>query len=83
VPCLDELHTQNVTHACHLQIEPGMGVPAFLAATQPLITPLDAYFDKVFVMCEEEAVRQGRLALLREVAGLSAGILDFSELPGF
>lgn len=31
-----------------------MSVPAFLAAAEPLIMPLDAYFDKVFVMCEDE-----------------------------
>lgn len=36
------------------QIAPGMSVPAFLAAAEPLIMPLDAYFDKVFVMCEDE-----------------------------
>ena len=36
------------------QIAPGMSVPAFLAATEPLIAPLDAFFDKVFVMCEDE-----------------------------
>ncbi|PRW56476.1 Glycine-tRNA ligase chloroplastic mitochondrial [Chlorella sorokiniana] len=65
------------------QIAPGMSVPAFLAATEPLITPLDAFFDKVFVMCEDEAVRQNRLALLRDLAALPAGILDLAELPGF
>lgn len=37
-----------------LQIAPGMSVPAFLAAAEPLIAPLDAYFDKVFVMCDDE-----------------------------
>jgi len=28
-------------------------------------------------------VRQNRLALLRDLAALPAGILDLSELPGF
>jgi glycyl-tRNA synthetase len=31
-----------------------MSVPAFLAAAEGLITPLDAYFEKVFVMCDNE-----------------------------
>ena len=31
-----------------------MPVPAFLAAAEPLIAPLDAFFDKVFVMCDDE-----------------------------
>ena len=30
-----------------------------------------------------QAVRQNRLALLRDLAALPAGILDLSELPGF
>ncbi|KAI3427953.1 hypothetical protein D9Q98_006343 [Chlorella vulgaris] len=65
------------------QVSAAMSVPAFLDATEPLIAPLDAYFDKVFVMCEDEAVRQNRLAMLRDLAALPSGILDLAELPGF
>lgn len=36
------------------QVTPDMPVPDFLAAAEPLIAPLDAYFDKVFVMCDNE-----------------------------
>ena len=36
------------------QVTPAMSVPAFLAAAEGLITPLDAYFEKVFVMCDNE-----------------------------
>lgn len=60
-----------------------MSVDEFLRATEGLIVPLDGYFDKVFVMCDDEEKRKGRLALLRDVAGLSRGVLDFSQLPGF
>ena len=42
-----------------------------------------AGFDSVFVMCEDPRVRDNRLALLREVAGLSEGVVKFDELPGF
>ena len=52
-------------------------------AAQVLVEPLDAFFDKVFVMCEDMAVQQNRLALMQDVAKLPAGILDFSQLPGF
>jgi len=38
---------------------------------------------QVFVMCDDAAVRQSRLALLRDVAALPRGILDLAELPGF
>jgi len=54
-----------------------------LAATAELVEPVDAYFDKVFVMTDNEQVKRSRLALLRQIASLSEGILDFSQLPGF
>jgi glycyl-tRNA synthetase len=50
---------------------------------QPLVAPIDAFFDKVFVMCEDEKVRNNRLALLRDVAGVTKGFVDLSQLPGF
>lgn len=53
------------------------------AFAQELEKPVDAFFDKVFVMCEDEGVRKNRLALMREVAGLTAGIIELAELPGF
>ena len=40
-------------------------VPDFLAAAERLIGPVDAFFDNVFVMAEDEGVRRNRLALLR------------------
>ncbi|GAB4813228.1 hypothetical protein N2152v2_000274 [Parachlorella kessleri] len=65
------------------EVSPGMSVHAFLEATEGLTQPLDAYFEKVFVMCDDAEVRQSRLALLRDVAALPRGILDLAELPGF
>lgn len=58
-------------------------VQQWLAAVQPLVAPIDAFFDKVFVMCEDELVRDNRLALLRDVAELPRGVVDLSQLPGF
>ena len=60
-----------------------MSIPEFLAATAELVEPVDAYFDKVFVMTDDEQTKQNRLALLKQVASLSDGILDFTQLPGF
>ena len=48
-----------------------------------LVEPIAGYFDKVFVMSEDVAVRQSRLALLRDIASVTRGIIDFAELPGF
>ena len=50
---------------------------------QELEKPVDAFFEKVFVMCEDEGVRRNRLALMRDLAGLTKGLIEFSELPGF
>ena len=62
---------------------PGAPVAAFLAASEALAAPVDAFFTNVFVMAEDPAVRANRLALVAAVAGLPAGVLDFSQLPGF
>lgn len=56
---------------------------AVLQVCRALVEPMDAFFDKVFVMCEDEGVRQNRLALLRDIAALPLGIVNFAQLPGF
>lgn len=48
-----------------------------------LVQPVDAYFEQVFVMCDDEATRQSRLALLRDITDLPSGIVNFALLPGF
>jgi glycyl-tRNA synthetase beta chain len=42
--------------------------------------PVDAFFDKVMVMVEDERVRANRLALLRTLLGEFSTIADFSEI---
>jgi glycyl-tRNA synthetase len=48
-----------------------------------LIPSINAFFDKVLVMAEDEKVKQNRLALVGKIASLSRGIADFSKLEGF
>ncbi len=60
-----------------------MSIPEFLKVTSELVDPVDAYFDKVFVMTDNEQIKRSRLALLQQIALLSEGILDFTQLPGF
>lgn len=43
-----------------------------------LKAPIDAFFDHVMVMVEDDALRNNRLGLLQEIAGLFARIADFS-----
>ena len=66
-----------------MQVHKDMSVPNFLGTCTELIVPINKYFEKVFVMCDNPAVQQNRLSLLRGIGALSDGILDFSELPGF
>jgi hypothetical protein len=61
----------------------GRGAPSSL-----LFLPLTACLcctrlPQVFVMCEDESVRRNRLAFLRDVANLTRGFADLSQLPGF
>jgi glycyl-tRNA synthetase beta chain len=45
-----------------------------------LKTPVDAFFDGVMVMAEDDQVRENRMAILERIAGLFTGIADFSRL---
>ncbi|GMH40665.1 hypothetical protein BSKO_08569 [Bryopsis sp. KO-2023] len=65
------------------KVNPSMSIPEFLKVCESLAGPIDQYFDKVFVMSDDEAIKTSRLALLQKIADLPTGILEFSELPGF
>ena len=45
--------------------------------------PVTSFFDNVFVMAEDERVKSNRIALLRQLAAFTDGIVDLGELPGF
>ncbi|GAB6096357.1 glycine--tRNA ligase subunit beta [Desulfatiferula olefinivorans] len=45
-----------------------------------LRAPVDTFFDDVMVMAEDMALRNNRLALLSDIAGLFADIADFSKI---
>jgi glycyl-tRNA synthetase len=78
-----KLHAAYAEAAGKLRGGGAQGVDEFLAAAGGLVAPIDAFFDKVFVMCEDEGVRRNRLALLRDVANLTKGFFDLAQLPGF
>ncbi|KXZ51509.1 hypothetical protein GPECTOR_12g472 [Gonium pectorale] len=65
------------------KVNAGSSVSEWLSAAEPLLPAIDAFFEKVFVMCDDAAVRANRLALLRDLAALPRGVLDLSQLPGF
>jgi glycyl-tRNA synthetase len=53
------------------------------ALREILVKPINAFFEAVLVMDENEAIRQNRLALLQDIRDLTKGYADFSELQGF
>lgn len=65
------------------KIHPGVDVKTFAESSLLLIQPLEDFFNNVFVMAEDEKIRNNRLALLQKVASLTKGIADLSVLPGF
>jgi glycyl-tRNA synthetase len=58
-------------------------VNEFLEIVVKLIPSINAFFDKVLVMAEDEKIRQNRLALVAQIADLSKGMADLSKLEGF
>jgi glycyl-tRNA synthetase beta chain len=51
-----------------------------LAALADLQQPVDAFFDSVMVMCEDQKLQQNRLALLQQLRGLFLEVADISYL---
>jgi glycyl-tRNA synthetase len=58
-------------------------VDAFLKVVQKLIPYITSFFDKILVMAEDKEVRENRLGLLQQIAGLAKGVADLSKLEGF
>ena len=48
-----------------------------------LIKSINAFFDKVLVMVEDEALRHSRLGMLQRIANLVKPAADLSCLEGF
>jgi glycyl-tRNA synthetase len=61
----------------------GNSVDEFLTVVVELIPSINAFFDKVLVMAEDEKLRNNRLALVGQIANLSNSIADLSKLEGF
>ncbi|CAL5036240.1 unnamed protein product [Urochloa decumbens] len=86
-PSVFEKDEENVLWAAYLEvadkIHPGVDIKTFADASLLLIQPLEDFFNNVFVMAEDERIRNNRLALLRKIESLPKGIAELSVLPGF
>lgn len=52
----------------------------FTAVASRIVEPVEAFFEDVFVMVEDEPLRAARLGLLAAVRDLGEGVLDWHEL---
>ncbi|MBM7565659.1 glycine--tRNA ligase subunit beta [Paenibacillus sacheonensis] len=70
---------QSVSDRVNERVEQGDAAAA-ISELAGLKAPINAYFDRVMVMAEDEAVRKNRLATLASIAGSVNRIADFSKL---
>jgi glycyl-tRNA synthetase len=63
--------------------QPVRSIDEFFAVLLPMIPAISGFFDSVLVMAEDPVRRSNRLGLLQRLAGLAAGLADFSKLEGF
>ena len=78
---LQEAEEQTLASAVALhQSDAHMDYPARLQSLAALREPVDAFFDKVMVNVDDEALRNNRLALLDQLHQLFLDIADIAEL---
>jgi glycyl-tRNA synthetase len=65
------------------RVSPESTVDELFGALVPLVPVIDRFFVDIMVMAEDPAMRANRLALVRGVARLAAGIVDLSKVEGF
>ena len=53
-----------------------------MSALAGLRAPVDAFFDKVTVNCDDQTLRANRLRLLSRIRGALGGVADFSKIEG-
>jgi glycyl-tRNA synthetase len=58
-------------------------VDMFLNSVVDMTQAINTFFDNVLVMAEDKTVRENRLGLVQQVAGLAEGVADLSKLEGF
>ena len=80
---LFELDAEKHLFAALIKAENAIGAAdpeQMLDTLATLRQPVDRFFDDVMVMCEDEAVRDNRLALLARLRGLFLTLADISRL---
>ena len=78
---------EKALHEAMLQVAPGVRkqlsirhYTEAMSSMSSLKEPVDAFFDNVMVMVDDEAVRNNRLGLLQQVHALCSDVADISQL---
>jgi glycyl-tRNA synthetase len=77
-PTAQRLYTAY--QAVHKQVDQDMPVGMLLEAMQTLTEPVQAFFENVLVMHEDETLRVARLGLLQRLAELPHGVVDLTRV---
>jgi glycyl-tRNA synthetase beta chain len=76
-----ELHEATRKFGCALEdLLPELRVEEAFTAMEPLADILERFFVEVLVMCDDERVRDNRIALLKELGRLFMDLADLSKL---
>jgi glycyl-tRNA synthetase len=76
-----EVRLHEVVGQVRAQLNPTtMGLADFVRAAEPLVGPVNEFFDEVFVMVDDVPLRQTRLGLLASVRDLGAAFLRWEQL---
>jgi glycyl-tRNA synthetase len=78
----EQILGKAVAEAASADLSPG-DLVGFFELFTPLIPLITDFFDNVLVMDEDQKIRENRLGMLQEIAGLAEGILDMTRLEGF
>ena len=67
-------------HEAVTGFRPEPGLIGFTTAAGPLVAAVNTFFEEVFVMADDPALRAARLGLLATVRDLGVGLLDWEQL---
>ena len=73
----------NLVQNLQEKLENNHSVDIFLSNFAPLVPAINAFFDTVLVMDENQDIRRNRLGMLQQISRFSKGCADLSFLEGF
>lgn len=76
----EEHQLWNTLQEAAPKFSPQVSIAEVVDLFEPLVEPIQKFFASVFVMVDDTKVRDNRLALLAQVAGLVEGVAEFSVI---